>query len=87
MKCSGPNVINWETPRPVAAVSRQYNALIDLFGANRCFFGSNFPVEKMGIGYAALWNTFKRIAQGASVADKEAIFSATAQRVYQLPQK
>ena len=29
-------------------------------------FESNFPVEKMGIGWAALWNAFKRMAAGAS---------------------
>ena len=28
-------------------------------------FESNFPVDKMGIGYAALWNALKRIAAGA----------------------
>ena len=43
---------------------------IELFGPNRCMFESNFPVEKMGIGWAALWNAFKRIAAGASVAEK-----------------
>jgi len=26
---------------------------IELFGANRCTFESNFPVEKVGTGYAA----------------------------------
>ena len=43
---------------------------IELFGPNRCMFESNFPVEKMGIGWATLWNTFKRIAAGASVEEK-----------------
>ena len=57
---------------------------IELFGADRCMVESNFPVEKMGVGYAALWNMFKRIAQGASTIEKEEIFSATAQRVYKL---
>jgi len=57
---------------------------IELFGADRCLFESNFPVEKMGIGYAALWNAFKRIAAGASRAEKEALFAGTARRVYRL---
>jgi len=57
---------------------------IELFGADRCTFESNFPVDKMGIGYAALWNAFKRIAAGASPAEKAALFSGTARRVYRL---
>ena len=57
---------------------------IELFGAKRCTFESNFPVDKMGIGYAALWNAFKRIASGASAEEKEALFAGTARRVYRL---
>jgi predicted TIM-barrel fold metal-dependent hydrolase len=57
---------------------------IERFGANRCMFESNFPVEKMGIGYAALWNAFKRIAARASAPEKQALFSGTARRAYRL---
>jgi predicted TIM-barrel fold metal-dependent hydrolase len=57
---------------------------IERFGARRCMFESNFPVDKMGIGYAALWNAFKRIAAGASPDEKLALFSGTARRVYRL---
>jgi predicted TIM-barrel fold metal-dependent hydrolase len=57
---------------------------IELFGANRCLFESNFPVDKMGIGWAALWNALKRIAAGASADEKRAMFAGTARRVYRL---
>jgi L-fuconolactonase len=57
---------------------------IERFGPNRCLFESNFPVEKMGIGFAALWNAFKRLTAGASAAEKQALFSGTARRVYRL---
>jgi predicted TIM-barrel fold metal-dependent hydrolase len=57
---------------------------IELFGADRCLAESNFPVDKMGIGWAALWNTLKRIAASASAAEKRAMFSGTAHRVYRL---
>jgi predicted TIM-barrel fold metal-dependent hydrolase len=57
---------------------------IERFGADRCMFESNFPVEKMGIGWAALWNAFKRLAAGASPPEKQAMFSGTARRVYRL---
>jgi predicted TIM-barrel fold metal-dependent hydrolase len=57
---------------------------IERFGPARCMFESNFPVDKMGIGYAALWNAFKRIAAGASADDKRALFSGTARGAYRI---
>jgi predicted TIM-barrel fold metal-dependent hydrolase len=57
---------------------------IELFGAERCMFESNFPVDKMGIGWVAMWNALKRLAAGASAAEKLALFSGTARRVYRL---
>lgn len=57
---------------------------IEAFGAERCMFESNFPVDKLSSGYAVLWNAFKRLAAGASAAEKTALFSGTATRVYRL---
>lgn len=57
---------------------------IELFGADRCMYESNFPVDKGMCGYAALWNAFKRISAGASAAEKTALFSGTAARTYGL---
>jgi L-fuconolactonase len=78
------------TPAPptsaeLAALWRPYiETCIELFGADRCMFESNFPVDKMGIGWAALWNALKRIAAGASPDEKRAMFSGTARRFYRL---
>jgi len=69
----------------LATLWRPYiETCIERFGPARCMFESNFPVEKMGIGYAALWNAFKRIAAGASADEKTALFSGTARRAYRL---
>ncbi len=69
----------------LAALWRPYlETCIELFGANRCMFESNFPVDKMGIGWVGLWNALKRIAAGASAAEKLALFSGTARRAYRL---
>ena len=57
---------------------------IELFGAERCMFESNFPVDKITSGYAVLWNAFKRIVAGSSALEKKALFSGTASRVYRL---
>jgi predicted TIM-barrel fold metal-dependent hydrolase len=73
------------TSAELAAAWRPYaSTCLDLFGPVRCMVESNFPVEKMGIGYAGLWNALKRLAAGASDDEKRAIFSGTAARVYRL---
>ena len=74
------------TSAQLAELWRPYiQTCIELFGANRCTFESNFPVDKMGIGWVGLWNALKRIAAGATAAEKLALFSGTARRVYRLP--
>src|SRR3546814_252458 len=57
---------------------------IELFGAERCLFESNFPVDGMGTGWVQLWNAFKRLAAGASDAEKAALFAGMARRAYRL---
>jgi predicted TIM-barrel fold metal-dependent hydrolase len=57
---------------------------IDAFGAARCMFESNFPVDKGSYSYAVLWNAFKRLAAGASPPEKRALFGDTARKVYRL---
>lgn len=57
---------------------------IELFGADRCMFSSNFPVDKSQCSYAVLWNAFKRLAAGASADEKRALFHDTAVRCYRL---
>ena len=57
---------------------------LDAFGAGRCLFQSNFPVDKGSYGYGVGWNAFKRLAAGASDAERSALFSGTARRVYRL---
>ncbi|HEU4378034.1 MAG TPA: amidohydrolase family protein [Hyphomicrobiaceae bacterium] len=59
-------------------------ACIEIFGADRCMFASNFPVDKGTCSYPVLWNAFKRIAAGASAGQKQALFAGTARQVYRL---
>jgi L-fuconolactonase len=57
---------------------------IEAFGADRCMFESNFPVDKGSCSYTTLWNAFKKIAAGASAAERAALFHDTAARVYRI---
>ena len=61
-----------------------YDHCIEQFGPDRCLFESNFPVDKVTCSYHVLWNAFKRIASGASAAEKAALFHDTAARVYRV---
>jgi L-fuconolactonase len=61
-----------------------FDTAIEAFGAQRCMFESNFPVDKVTCSYAVYWNCFKRIASGASADDKRAMFHDTAAGFYKL---
>jgi L-fuconolactonase len=69
----------------LAAAWRQYlEPCIEAFGPQRCMFESNFPPDKQSGGYTELWNAFKRITATASAAEKTALYSGTAGRVYRI---
>jgi len=85
------NGFGWHTAaRPptsdefVAAQRRYYEHAIESFGADRCMFESNFPVDRLSLSYRVLWNGFEKIAAGASAAERDALFAGTATRVYRL---
>ena len=61
-----------------------FDACMHSFGPGRMMFESNFPVDKAMFSYAVLWNAFKRLAEELSAAERTALFSATASRVYRL---
>ena len=57
---------------------------IENFGPDCCMFESNFPVDRQGCTYRAMWNAFKLLAAEYSEAEREAMFYGTANRVYRL---
>jgi len=57
---------------------------IEAFGAERCMFESNFPVDIGSCDYDVLWNAFKVLARGCSADEKTALFSGSAARIYRL---
>ncbi len=69
----------------VDAQGAWYQHMIACFGADRCMFESNFPVDRVSVGYGVLWNAFKKIA---AIHDNDAqarMFAGTARDVYGLP--
>jgi predicted TIM-barrel fold metal-dependent hydrolase len=57
---------------------------IEQFGPDRCMFESNFPVDKVAYSYNVMYNAFKRLTKGYSVAERAAMFHDTAARVYRI---
>ena len=58
---------------------------IEVFGAERCMWGSNFPVDKGSCAYGIGLNALKRLTSLASDDDKAAIFWRSARDFYRLP--
>ncbi|WP_240555766.1 amidohydrolase family protein [Plantibacter flavus] len=56
--------------------------LVELFGADRVMFGSNFPVDGMFTDYAGLLDAYLDATASLSAAQQRAIFHDTADRVY-----
>jgi len=82
VKCSGANMFSRGAARTPQQVGRQYNTLLNLFGAERCFFGGNFPVGKIKLGYGALIATGKAAVAHRRPAEQRAFFHDTAARFY-----
>jgi hypothetical protein len=57
---------------------------IDVFGAKRCMFESNFPVDRGMCSYTVLWNAFKKLSASCSEEEKAQLFEETALGVYRL---
>lgn len=66
------------------ALKPYFERCVEKFGAARCMFESNFPVEKIANNYVALWNAFKRVTEFYSAAERAALFHDTATRVYRI---
>lgn len=73
------------TSEEIAELWRPWlESCVDLFGPERCMLASNFPVEKAGIGYSAIWNVFMRVFSSYSDDELRKLTSGTASHVYSL---
>ena len=59
-----------------------YLHTINCFGADRCMFESNFPVDRRSVTYHILWNAFKKMVSDYSDEDKNKLFFKNAKDVY-----
>jgi predicted TIM-barrel fold metal-dependent hydrolase len=66
------------------AMGPYYETCIEHFGAERCMFESNFPVDRASCTYTIQWNAFKCLTEGYSQAERSSLFHDTAARTYRL---
>jgi predicted TIM-barrel fold metal-dependent hydrolase len=82
VKISGLGVANpeWtvDSIRPIVLRT------IELFGIERCFFASNFPVDGLFSSYDTLVEAYKTILQDFSLSERQQFFSENAVRLYRL---
>ncbi len=67
-----------ESIRPIV------ESCIDIFGAERSMFGSNFPVDKLHASYRRVWGAFEQITAGLDETDRGRLFGGTARDFYRL---
>jgi predicted TIM-barrel fold metal-dependent hydrolase len=57
---------------------------LDLFGAQRCVWGSNFPIEKLWTDYASIVTAFRAAIAHRPEAERRALLHDNAARLYRL---
>ena len=53
------------------AFKETYLWTIQTFGAARCMFEGNFPVDKVSMSYTVLWNAYKRMTKEAGLSEAD----------------
>jgi predicted TIM-barrel fold metal-dependent hydrolase len=57
---------------------------VDIFGADRCLYGSNFPIEKLWTDYRTLYRTFRAAIDHLEESGQRAVLHDTAARLYRI---
>jgi predicted TIM-barrel fold metal-dependent hydrolase len=68
-------------PAHVAGVVRE---TVWIFGAGRCLFGSNFPIERLWTPYAALIESYRDAVRPLTLKEQRAVLHDTAMSVYRI---
>jgi L-fuconolactonase len=71
-------------PATVEQIRPYIEYTVECFGAERCMFGSDWPVVTLGGTYELWAGIFKEATQAYSAAERKSLFSATAKRIYRL---
>lgn len=67
-----------------AFIKDMIETAVAIFGADRCLYGSNYPIEKLWTSYNDLFAAFRSGASGLRQSQWDAIFNDTAARIYRV---
>ena len=57
---------------------------LSIFGAQRCLFGSNWPIESLWTSYDRIIDVMRECTAALTEEERRAVFHDTAQRIYRL---
>ncbi len=66
------------------SLRRWVMACIEIFGVERCFFATNWPVDRLFSSYDPLVNAYEELISDLTLAEREALFFRNATMVYRL---
>ena len=78
VKISGLGNLNAAAKREVTL------ALIELFGARRAMFASNYPVDSLRDSFERIYAGFDEATRGFSPAERRNLFHDNAMRIYRM---
>lgn len=58
--------------------------LVELFGPDRCMFGSHIPIARLACSFHQLYGAYRAVVSDFTQAEKQKLFSGTAIKVYAL---
>ena len=67
-----------------ASIRPWIECAIETFGANRCMFGTNWPVDSLYSSYSAVVNAYRNIIGPLGNDEQHALLCGTATRIYRL---
>tara|TARA_B100000586_G_scaffold173143_1_gene126398 strand:+ start:2371 stop:3240 length:870 start_codon:yes stop_codon:yes gene_type:complete len=82
IKISGLGMVdhNWDT----SSIEPWVLSCIEIFGVDRCMFGTNWPVDSLYSSYKELIDSYKEIISKFSLSEQQKLFSKNAEKYYNL---
>jgi|SRR5665213_1978404 len=68
----------------VASIRPWVMSCIEAFGVERCFFGTNWPVDRLFSSYDPVINAYEEIVAGFTMDERESLFFRNAETAYGL---
>ena len=81
-KISGLSMFNHDWT--VADLRPIVESCVEIFGARRCMFGSNFPVDKLHKTWSEIWRAYEHLSASCSADEQERLFAGTAAEFYRI---